>query len=89
MVPPGAPSDVSRAAFGSRPDDVSGHRPAHTGRAVHVAADGIISTVAGWLAELGVHSPLVADSARMVRDGEWAAAYAIADFLSIDVTFAP
>jgi len=61
----------------------------HTRHTAHVAADGINSTVSGWLAELGVHSPLVADLARTVRDGEWAAAYAIADCLSIDVTVAP
>ncbi len=61
----------------------------HTGRTVHVAADDINSTVSAWLAELGVHSPLVEELVRMVRDGEWAAAYAIADRLSVDVAVAP
>jgi len=61
----------------------------HTGRTVHVAADDINSTVSAWLAELGVHSPLVEELARLVRDGEWAAAYAIADRLSVDVAVAP
>ena len=61
----------------------------HTERTVHVAADDINSTVSAWLAELGVHSPLVEELVRMVGDGEWAAAYAIADRLSVDVTVAP
>ena len=61
----------------------------HTGRTVYVAADGILGAVSAWLAELGVHSPLVEDLARLVRDGEWAAAYAVADRLSVDVTVAP
>jgi len=61
----------------------------HAGRTVNVAADDINSTVSAWLAELGVHSPLVEELVRMVGDGEWAAAYAIADRLSVDVTVAP
>lgn len=58
------------------------------GRTVHVPADGIAYTVSAWLAELGAHSPLVEDLARTVRDGDWTAAYAIADLLSVDVAVA-
>jgi hypothetical protein len=53
-----------------------------------VSADRIACTVSAWLAELGAHSPLVEDLARTVRDGDWTAAYAIADLLSIDVAVA-
>ena len=60
----------------------------HEGRTVHVAADGIAHMVSAWLAELGAHSPLVEDLARTVRDGDWTAAYAIADLLSVDVAVA-
>ena len=59
------------------------------GRTVHVSADrDRLRTVSAWLAELGAHSPLVEDLARTVRDGEWTAAYAIADLLSVDVAVA-
>jgi hypothetical protein len=60
----------------------------HEGGTVHVSADRIACTVSAWLAELGAHSPLVEDLARTVRDGDWTAAYAIADLLSIDVAVA-
>ncbi len=60
----------------------------HEGRTVRVPADGIVSTVSGWLAELGVSSPLVDDLARTMRTGNWPAAHAIADSLSIGVTVA-
>lgn len=60
----------------------------HGGRTVRVSGDGIITTVSAWLAELGAQSPLVEDLARTVRDGQWAAVYAIADCLSVDVTVA-
>ena len=60
----------------------------HHGRTVHVSADGIAYAVSAWLAELGAHSPLVEDLARTVRDGDWTAAYAIADLLSVDVAVA-
>jgi len=53
-----------------------------------VSADGIAYAMSAWLAELGAHSPLVEDLARTVRDGDWTAAYAIADFLSVDVAVA-
>ena len=58
------------------------------GRTVHVSADGIACAVSAWLAELGAHSPLVEDLARTVRDGDWTAAHAIADLLSVDVAVA-
>ena len=53
-----------------------------------MSADGIAYAESAWLAELGAHSPLVEDLARTVRDGDWTAAYAIADLLSVDVAVA-
>jgi hypothetical protein len=60
----------------------------HAGRTVRVSADGIFSAVSAWLSELGAYSPLVEDLARTVRSGDWSAAHAIADCLSVDVTVA-
>ena len=62
-----------------------GHRPVlgptflvsdrlHAERSVTVAAQEIAATVAGWLAELGVHSPLVDQLASAVRKGDWVTA---------------
>lgn len=48
----------------------------------------IATTVSAWLAELGVHSPLVDDLAHAVRAGDWPAALGIGDYLSVDVTVA-
>ena len=58
------------------------------GRAVTVPADEIAVTVSAWLAEFDAHSPLVDDLARAVRAGDWPAAHAIAEYLSVDVTVA-
>ena len=60
----------------------------HAGRTVEVSADGIVTAVSTWLAELGASSPLVEDLALTVREGDWTAAHAIADCLSIDVAVA-
>jgi hypothetical protein len=60
----------------------------HDGRAVDVPGTEIVAVVAAWLAELGAHSPLVGELARAVRTGDWPAAYAIGDRLSVDVTVA-
>ncbi|GAB3231668.1 hypothetical protein GCM10027535_39540 [Mycolicibacterium hippocampi] len=60
----------------------------HEGRTARVSVDGIAGTVSAWLADLDVHSPLAEDLAQTVRDGQWAAAYAIADRLSVEVTIA-
>lgn len=60
----------------------------HAGRTVQVSADGIVTAVSAWLAELGASSPLVQDLAVTVCDGNWSAAHAIADCLSIDVAVA-
>jgi hypothetical protein len=60
----------------------------HHGRTVRVSADEIVSTVTAWLAELGAHSPLVDELARMLRQEDWVAAYALADCLSVDVSVA-
>lgn len=58
------------------------------GLTVEVPADAIATTVSGWLAELGADSPLVHKLERAVRTGNWSAARAIADYLSVDVTMA-
>ena len=60
----------------------------HIGRVARVSADGIVATVASWLAELDADSPMVEDLARTVGAGDWTAAHAIAEYLSVDVTVA-
>ncbi len=60
----------------------------HTGRTVRVPGDAIAPVVSAWLAELGAHSPLADDLARAACGGDWAAAYAVADQLSVAVTIA-
>ena len=60
----------------------------HEERSVTVAAHEIAGTVAGWLAELDVHSPLVDQLASAVDDSDWVTARAIAERLSVDVTSA-
>jgi hypothetical protein len=60
----------------------------HEQRTVHVAGDAIAPTVAGWLAELGVQSPMADDLAKAVRSGDWHAVYAIGEHLSVGVTVA-
>jgi hypothetical protein len=62
--------------------------PLHLGRTADVPCSEIPMTVAGWLAELGVRSPLVEDLARAVNADDWPAAHAIGEFLSVDVTVA-
>lgn len=61
----------------------------HEGRTVTVTVNEIAATVSGWLAELGVHSPLVDQLAAALRGGDWAAAQAIADHLAVEITTAP
>ena len=58
------------------------------GRAVHVPGHQIATTVSAWLAELGAHSPLAEDLARAVHAGDWPAARAIGEYLSVDVIVA-
>jgi hypothetical protein len=60
----------------------------HDGRTVQVPGREIVTIVSAWLAELDADSPLIEDFARAARGGDWAAAYAIGDQLSIDVTVA-
>jgi hypothetical protein len=48
----------------------------------------IALTVSAWLAELGAHSPLVEDLARAAHAGDWPAAWAIGEYLSVDVAVA-
>jgi len=60
----------------------------HDGRTVDVPCHAIVGVVSTWLAELGIHSPFAEDLARAACAGDWPAAYAIGDRLSIDVTIA-
>jgi hypothetical protein len=59
------------------------------GRTVCVPGDEIAAAVAAWLAELGTHSPLVEDLARAARAGDWPAAHALGEHLSVEVTSLP
>ena len=60
----------------------------HDRRTADVPCHEIVGVVSTWLAELGAHSPLAEDLARAACAGDWPAAYAIGDRLSIDVTVA-
>jgi hypothetical protein len=60
----------------------------HAGRTVEVPGHEIAHVVSAWLAELGADSPLVAELERAACVGDWAAAHAVGDQLSIDVTAA-
>lgn len=60
----------------------------HAGRTVRVPANAIGPTVSGWLAELGAKSCMVDDLTRAVRNGDWPAAYAVGEHLSVDVVVA-
>jgi hypothetical protein len=60
----------------------------HVGRMARVSADGIVGAESAWLAELDTSSTMVDDLARVVRNGDWTAAHAIAEYLSIDVAMA-
>lgn len=74
------------------------HRPAptiyqltdrlHDGHMARVPAHQITATVGAWLAEVGAQSPLVDDLALAVRVGDWPAAYALGDCLSVDIAIA-
>ena len=57
----------------------------HEGRKVQVLADQLSRTIAAWLAEFGVNSPLVDELAKAVCAGDWPTAHAVADRLSVDV----
>ncbi len=57
----------------------------HDGQTARVPDHQITATVSAWLAELGANSPLVDDLARAVRGGDWPAAYALAECLSVEV----
>jgi hypothetical protein len=60
----------------------------HDGRTVHVPASEIVCTVSAWLAELGVHSPLVEDLVQALGSADWQRAHAIGEYLGIDVAVA-
>lgn len=53
-----------------------------------VPAQQITTTVSAWLAEVGAHSPLVDDLARAVRGGDWPAAHALGECLSVEIAIA-
>jgi hypothetical protein len=57
----------------------------HEGRTVRVPVNAIGPTVSAWLAELGAHSPMVEDLTRAVRNGDWPAAHAVGEQLSVHV----
>ena len=60
----------------------------HEERTVRVPVNAIGPTVSAWLAELGANSPMVEDLARAVRNGDWPAAFAVGEHLSVHVAVA-
>jgi hypothetical protein len=60
----------------------------HNRRTVQVPGHEIAPIVSAWLAEVGAHSPLVEDLARAACVGDWAAACAVDNQLSVDVSVA-
>jgi hypothetical protein len=60
----------------------------HDGHVARVPVHEITATVSAWLAEVGADSPLVDHLARAVRVGDWPAAYALGECLSVDVAVA-
>lgn len=56
------------------------------GHTVHVPGDKIAATVSAWLAEFGTQSPLVDDFVQAVHAGDWHAAHAIGERLSVQIT---
>ena len=60
----------------------------HDGHMARVPAHQIKATVCVWLAELGAQSPLVDDLAHAVHVGDWPAAHALSEWLSVDVAVA-
>ncbi len=60
----------------------------HEGHIARVPAHQIPATVSAWLAELGADSPLVDDLERAVRGGDWPAAHALGECLSIEIALA-
>ena len=58
----------------------------HEGRTARVCAEAIAGTVSAWLSDLGAVSPSVHDLARTMCAGDWPAAHAIAESLSLDVS---
>jgi hypothetical protein len=61
----------------------------HKGHMARVPAHQITATVASWLADLGAaDSPLVDELERAVCGGDWAAAHALGECLSIEIAVA-
>lgn len=60
----------------------------HDRHAVGVTADRVAATVAGWLAELDVQSPLTEELAHATLRRDWPATHTICDQLSIDLMIA-
>ena len=60
----------------------------HEGRTARIPVSSIGPTVSGWLADLGVSSPLVEDLTQAVRNGNWPAAYVLGEHLAVHVAVA-
>jgi hypothetical protein len=96
------PEKVSRSDLRGAPTDMNIHwrhqHPAattyeivdqlHDRHAVGVTADRVATTVAGWLAELDVQTPLTDELAHATQRGDWPATHTICDQLSIDLMVA-
>ncbi|MGX9789726.1 hypothetical protein [Mycobacterium sp. MMS18-G62] len=60
----------------------------HDNRAARVSGDDISATAGAWLAEFGLHSPLVDQLAHAVVVGDWPTTHALSDRLLVDITVA-
>lgn len=60
----------------------------HNGHIARVPAHQITATLSAWLADLGANSPLVVELERAVCGGDWAAAHALSECLSIEIAVA-
>lgn len=60
----------------------------HEERTARVPVNSIGPTVSGWLADLGVSSPLVDDLTQAVRNGDWSAACVLGEHLAVHVAIA-
>jgi len=88
--PPGAPTDMNIHWRHQHPAATTYEivDQLHDRHAVGVTADRVAATVAGWLAELDVQSPLTDELARATQRGDWPTTHTICDQLSIDLMIA-
>lgn len=92
--PPGAPTDMNIHWRHQHPATITDGPTyeivdqLHDRHAVGVTADRVAATVASWLAELDVQSPLTDELARATQRGDWPATHSICDQLSIDLMVA-